>query len=198
MVKKNSFFILPLIVMVFGLTAFMQKSAAGKRADRLHFSNEEIAWITFEEAIEKNKTNPKRILIDMYTDWCGWCKKMDKETFTHPQVVKYVNTHYYAVKFNAEQKEDVVFKDQTFKFVASGARGYHELAAALMNGQMSYPTIVYLDESMNLIGMAAGYQTPQTLEPFIKFFASDSCKSTTMNLQESFNAFTSTMVKEIN
>src|SRR5688572_33238081 len=95
-----------------------------------------VKWITFEEAIKKSKTEKRAIFVDVYTDWCGWCKVMDKNTFSDPQVAKILNDKFYAVKFDAEQREDVVFNGHTFKFVPSGNKGYHELAAALLNNQL--------------------------------------------------------------
>jgi len=50
-----------------------------------------INWMSFEEAYELNKTQPKKIFIDMWTYWCGWCKRMDATTFTNPVVVEYMN-----------------------------------------------------------------------------------------------------------
>src|SRR5450432_2145217 len=73
-----------------------------------------VHWMTFEQAVQKNKTEKRRIFIDVFTDWCGWCKVMDKETFNEPQVAKLLNEKFYAVKFNAEQTEDVVFNGTTF------------------------------------------------------------------------------------
>lgn len=64
---------------------------------------------------------------------------MDKATFQRPEVATYMNEHFYNVKFNAEQKEDIEILGNNFKFIAQGNRGYHELAAALLNGKMSYP-----------------------------------------------------------
>ena len=68
-----------------------------------------VNWITFEEAVKKSKAEKRPIFIDVYTDWCGWCKVMDKNTFNDPAVAKLLNEKFYAVKFDAEQKEDVVF-----------------------------------------------------------------------------------------
>ena len=102
----------------------------------------EINWMSWEQAIEMNKKAPKKIFIDMYTDWCGWCKKMDKSTFIEENVVKVMNDNFYAVKFDAEQKEEIVYKGQAFKYVPSGRKGYHELAAAFLNGKLSYPSFV--------------------------------------------------------
>lgn len=120
--------------------------------------NGPVQWITFEEAIQKSKAERRPVFIDVYTDWCGWCKVMDKNTFNDPQVSKLLNEKFYAVKFNAEQREDVVFDGHTFKFVASGRSGYHELAAALLNNQLSYPTVVFLDEEFKMIQPLAGYR----------------------------------------
>src|SRR5690606_17010397 len=63
-----------------------------------------IQWKTFEEVEALMKTKPKKVLIDVYTDWCGWCKKLDKEVYENPMAIQYINEHFYAIKFNAEQK----------------------------------------------------------------------------------------------
>jgi len=117
-----------------------------------------VRWMTFEEALKKSKAEKRPIFIDVYTDWCGWCKVMDKNTFNDPEVSRLLNEKFYAVKFNAEQREDVVFDGHTFKFVPSGRSGYHELAAALLNNQLSYPTVVFLDEEFKMIQPLAGYR----------------------------------------
>lgn len=132
-------------------------------------SADKITWHTWDEAVVLNKENPKKLFVDLYTDWCGWCKKMDAETFTDPAVIEYMNANYYAVKFNAEQKEDVVFDGRTFKYVPSGNRGYHELAAALLQGKMSYPSFAYLDGDFSLITVSPGYKDPKAMLPELKF-----------------------------
>src|SRR5210317_1659912 len=137
-----------------------------------------VKWYSIEEVQELVKKEPRKIYIDMYTDWCGWCKVMDKKTFTDPDIANHLNTNFYAVKFDAEGKENVDFKNQTFKFVAQGARGYHELAAALMQGKMSYPTSVFLDENLNIISPLPGYQKPEQLNPILEFIGEDHYKTT--------------------
>lgn len=135
-----------------------------------------VKWYTFEEAVKLSKKEPKKLFIDVYTDWCGWCKKMDANTFNNPTVAKYLNEKYYPVKFNAEQKESIVFMDYTFKYVPYGNRGYHELAAALLNNQLSYPTVVFMDEELMLIQPLPGYQLPNTFYPILEFFGDDHYK----------------------
>jgi thioredoxin-related protein len=144
------------------------------------FAQEKIQWMTIEQAYELSLTegNPKKIFIDVYTDWCGWCKRMDKATFQKPEVVAYMNEHYYNVKFNAEQKEDISILDNTFKFVAQGQRGYHELAAALLNGKMSYPTVIFMNHKFEMLSPVPGYQEPLQFMKVAKFFGSNAYKST--------------------
>jgi thioredoxin-related protein len=147
-------------------------------AQEKNVETKEIKWYTIEEAIQLNEKSPKKIFIDVYTDWCGWCKVMDKNTFSQPRIAELLTTYYYPVKFNAEQKDSIVFKGKTYKFVGSGMRGYHELAASILSGQMSYPTVVYMDEQMNVIQPIAGYQEPKQIEPILKFFGTGAYRET--------------------
>jgi thioredoxin-related protein len=138
---------------------------------------EQVNWITFEEAIEKSKTEKRKVFIDVYTDWCGWCKVMDKNTFNDPTIATLLNEKYYAVKFNAEQREDVVFNGNTFKFVENGRNGYHQLAAALMNNQMSYPTVVFLDENFGMIQPLPGYRKAPEFHMIAQFIGENHYKT---------------------
>lgn len=140
-------------------------------------NSESVKWYTIEEVQELVKNEPRKIYIDMYTDWCGWCKVMDKKTFTNKDVAEQLNTNFYAVKFDAEGRENVTFRDQTFKFVSQGSRGYHEFALALM-GKLSYPTSVFLDENLNLISPLPGYYPPEKLDPILEFIGDDHYKNT--------------------
>lgn len=132
-------------------------------------TSHEIQWMSFEEAYEASLEEPKMWFIDMYTDWCGWCKRMDATTFRDSLIIDYMNDNYYAVKFDAEQKEDIVVGDSTYSFVPNGRRGYHELAAVLMNGKMSYPTFVFLNEQRQVLTTAPGYKTNEQMLPILEF-----------------------------
>jgi thioredoxin-related protein len=135
-------------------------------------SAQEVTWLSWSEAAELASTdkNPKKIFVDIYTDWCGWCKKMDKDTFQNTEVAKYMEANFYMVKLDGEGKEPIEYKGKTFKFVPSGRKGYHEFAAALMNGKMSYPTTVFLDEEMKMLSPVPGYQKPQPFLNIAKYF----------------------------
>ncbi|MCH2224337.1 MAG: DUF255 domain-containing protein [Crocinitomicaceae bacterium] len=129
-----------------------------------------IEWITFEEAFKLHQEEPRMWIIDVWTTWCGWCKRMDATTFSDSLVGEAVNGKYYAVSLDAEQKADIVLGDKTYKFVASGRRGYNELAAELLNGQMSYPTVVFLNKELQNLQPIGGYKSKEDFLPIVKFF----------------------------
>lgn len=137
-----------------------------------------VQWLTLEQALEKSKTEKRKIFVDVYTDWCGWCKHMDSTTFVNPAVANYLNDHYYAVKLNAEQTQDIMFKDKAYHFKKVGNRGHHELAALWLNNRLSFPTVVFLDENQNLIQPVPGYQDATKMEAIINYFGSDSHRKT--------------------
>lgn len=155
------------VIVLFGFKGGDEKKTAP--------ADEQIKWYTFQQAYDLGKTKPKKIFIDVYTDWCGWCKKMDASTFKDPGVIKLMNKYFYAVKLNAEMKDTV--RMDTVKFVNPNpgmTRSTHQLAAALLNNQMSYPTTVYLSEKFALLSQAIpGYQTPESIEPILVFLGED-------------------------
>lgn len=128
-----------------------------------------IKWHTFAEALELNKKEPRKIVVDVYTDWCGWCKVMEKNTYNNEVIAEYLNKKFYIVKLDAEQKEDVKIGGKTYKFVPQGRRGYHELAAILLQGNMVYPSVVFLDEKVRILQSFQGYIRAKQFDEIIKF-----------------------------
>ncbi len=139
---------------------------------------EKIEWITFEEAIELSKKKPKKVFIDLYTDWCGWCKRMDAVTFQNSVVASYMQENFYMVKLNAEQKDPITFKGHEFKFVASGRRGVHELAYVILDGKLSYPSVAFMDEKMNMIQAIPGFRKPEEFLMIATFMGDNHYKKT--------------------
>ncbi|HHB78635.1 MAG TPA: DUF255 domain-containing protein [Saprospiraceae bacterium] len=136
----------------------------------LGFSQSKVHWLTMEEAIAKSKVEKRKIFIDVYTHWCGWCKKMEKSTFQTDEVAKILNEDYYPVKLDAEQKAPITFNGRVFQYVKSGRGGYHELAAYFLDSQMSYPTVVFLDENLNIIQAIPGYRDKKEFALMANYF----------------------------
>ncbi len=131
----------------------------------------EIHWYTWEEMAVANAKNPKPIFVDVYTDWCGWCKKMDRSTFRDPKVIKMLSEDFYAVKLDAEQRETINFQGTEFKFTG-GRRGHNELAAALMDNRMSYPTTVLLNAKYERIMISPGFKKAKGLIKELNYVSS--------------------------
>ena len=140
-------------------------------------TGKKVKWYTFQEAVKLSKENPKKLFIDVYTDWCGWCKKMDKETFEHLEIAKILNKEYYPVKFDAESADTIEFNGKTFINEGGRSRNPHQLAVALLQGQMSYPSVVYMTEDLQLLTAVPGYLTPEQIEPILLYFANDDYKT---------------------
>jgi uncharacterized protein YyaL (SSP411 family) len=103
---------------------------------------EKLNWLTLSEVETKLKEQPRPVLIDLYTDWCGWCKVMDKKTYTNQQLIQYLNEKFYVVKLNAESRESLSWKGKTYAF--NPQYKTNEIALYLTGGQLSYPTTVFI------------------------------------------------------
>jgi thioredoxin-related protein len=127
-----------------------------------------IDWMTIEEAEQANKKEPRKIFVDVYTNWCGWCKKMDKTTFSDSLVQKYGKEKFYFVKLNAEDQNSIIFKEKVFRYNAQMQA--NELAVQLLNGQMGYPTLVFLDEKSTPIQTFGSYMDAKQFLMLLHYF----------------------------
>jgi thioredoxin-related protein len=129
----------------------------------------QVNWMSWEEMNRAYQENPKKVMVNVYTNWCRWCKKMEMQTFQDPDLSNYLNEHFYCVRFNAESTEMVNFQGEVYRF--QKADGYHELAAKILNGRMSYPTFVFLDENLQVIQPIPGFKDPRDFQMITSYFA---------------------------
>lgn len=150
-------------------------------------------WYTFAQAVELQKKNPKPIMVDVYTSWCGPCKMMSANTFGNPLIAKYLNENFYPVKFNAETFDSVMFNGYLFvnKNAPGTPRPVHDFAISILDSKLVYPSIVFINENVQRIQVLTGYYQPAQFEPIMKFFGSGKYIGT------SFDDFQKTFVPEI-
>ena len=122
-----------------------------------------LEWMNMDQLAKIPLSGSKYYLIDIYTEWCGWCKIMDNKTFSDQEVQEYLQENFHLIKFDAERKAPVNFKNKIYNWVEGGKKGHNELALELLEGKMAYPGLVYLDTDLNVIKVSSGYKNPKEL-----------------------------------
>jgi len=141
--------------------------------------NTGIKWVSITEAEQLQKKNPKKILIDVYTDWCGWCKRLDATTYKNAEIIKYVNDNFYAVKLNAESKDKIVYKDQEYTY--SPSTRINGVASNFLSSQGGYPTTTFLNETLEVITIVPGYLAADMMGNVLHFIAENHYQTMTWN-----------------
>jgi thioredoxin-related protein len=129
---------------------------------------DKINWITLAEAEKAFKTEKKTVLIDLYTDWCGWCKVMDQKTYSDPEVVRYINEHFLAVKLDAETREKITWLGKEYNYQPSSK--VNAYAVYLTRGNLSFPTTVFIPPSEPEPLAVPGFLKPADIESLLKYF----------------------------
>ncbi|NBL64583.1 thioredoxin fold domain-containing protein [Flavobacterium sp. NST-5] len=132
---------------------------------------QEIKWMTLDQALAAQKKKAKPIFMDVYTDWCGPCKMLDKNTFQTKEVADYINANYYAVKFNGEGNSEVTYKGTKYgnpKYDANrkGRNAVHDFTIFLK--VQGYPSMYIFDKKGELKAPIVGYHTAEQLLPLLK------------------------------
>jgi thioredoxin-related protein len=127
-----------------------------------------VEWMTLEQVAASMQKERRPILIDLYTDWCGWCKVMDKKTYSNKKVSAYLQQKFYSVKLNAEGKQSITWNGKLYRFNANYKT--HDFAMYLTGGQLSYPTTVIIPVEQLQPQAIPGYLEPKEFELVVKYF----------------------------
>lgn len=155
-------------IFIFAFVILLNSYCNGQAVTKETTVRHGIQWMSFEDAVKATEQNPKKIYIDVYTAWCGWCKRMDATTFDDDTISAYMMKNYYCVKLDAETRDTIYFKDKAF--VYKPEMKANEIALSLLSGKMGYPSSVFIDEKFNLLSLVQSYLTPQQLMPMLIFF----------------------------
>ncbi|MCP4123432.1 MAG: DUF255 domain-containing protein [Bacteroidetes bacterium] len=170
--KRYLWFILPVFIVLSGFAGLHEEEVS-----EYSFSDDDnqIEWLTFEEALMRNAEEPKMIFIDFYTDWCSWCKKMDANIFSNPQIGALMNQDYYAVKFNAEEDISINWKEKEYVLDNTRRRPAHEIAIELAttDERLGYPTFVVLDNNFEKKKAYQGYKTVDALKQILEYYGDE-------------------------
>lgn len=135
-----------------------------------------IQWKTVAEAYKSNQTSQtKKVFVDVYTDWCGWCKKMDNSTFADSLVAVIMNHYFHPVKFDAESKAELTIGDTVYRNPFPDVkRSTHSWATSILKGKLSYPSFAFLDAQFTpMTPPVQGYQTAEDLAVMLAYVGRD-------------------------
>lgn len=145
-----------------------------------YVSAQKIEWKTIEQAAKVNpKNSAKLYFVDFYTTWCGWCKKMDRTTFTDPTVSKILSAYFIPVKFDAEGSVEFVWNGVKYANAATapgGRASTHSFAKKMLGTQMGFPSFGIFASNQSQLTVIQGYQTPEDLVVMLWYFASGDYK----------------------
>jgi thioredoxin-related protein len=130
---------------------------------------ERIRWVSLDAAMDYSKRQNKMILVFISTEWCGWCKLMEKKTFQQKSVIQYMNEHFVAVRLDGLYPKDIWFKGFRFRYIPEIQA--HQLAYQLLDGKLKYPSMVLMNYKAEVITPIYGYLEGRELVRVLSYYA---------------------------
>lgn len=180
--QKKAVFILFICFFSFSFTKIKTD-----RNEKLH-NKEKIDWLSIDEVKIKLQKESRPVLIDLYTNWCYWCKVMNKKTYSDLKVIEYINKYYYAVRLNAETKDSLAWGGEMYKY--SDENKVNNFSIYITQGQLAFPNTVIFADVKKTPASIPGFMEPKEIEVILKYFGDGSYKN--QNFAEYSSNFKST------
>lgn len=136
-----------------------------------------VNWLSIKEAQQKNKEVQKPFIIDIYTDWCGWCKHMMKTTYSNAGIANYINSNFYPVKFDAETKDTIEYNGKIYKPTSKEPKTPHELAIKFLGTSLSYPSTMFVTNNFEYNLLSQGFIEDKKIEPLLVFMVENAWRN---------------------
>jgi thioredoxin-related protein len=152
--------LLPLSFFALMTWADTQKESDKKQPSEKKEDNKEIRWMSYDVGLEKAKANQKHVFIDFTAKWCGWCKKMDSETFSKPEVIQMINDNFIPVRVDGDSKRELDIDG--YKVTEQNLTRYDF-------GVRGFPAFWFLKPDGTKLGMINGYRNADYMMEALAF-----------------------------
>jgi thioredoxin-related protein len=166
-----------ILMVLMSLAVMSSISCAGSKKETPKAAAGAVVWMAWDQAMTSAQEEGKFIVVDVYTDWCHWCKVMDEKTYVDPAVAGLMKESFVAVKLNAERENTVNFK----------GKAYTEMDLARNLGVNGYPTTMFLASDGTVIGKIPGYIEAPVFKQILEYLTSGSYKSMSLDQYMSGN-----------
>lgn len=153
------------------LALLLAPLAAGVQAAVVHGTNAPVAkstagtavrWVPLENGLKSAETSKKYLFVSVYTDWCGYCRKLEATTYKAPPVIAELDKHFESVKLNAESDELVTWKGK--KITAR--------ALTALWGVEGFPTLLFINRHGEIVGSFNSYVEPDMMVKLLTYISS--------------------------
>jgi thioredoxin-related protein len=139
-------------VILFSCSLISQSKSGQSKAEKL-------TWNSFDAGIKKAQSSGKKVLIDVYADWCKWCKTMDTVTYVDSKIKEYLNKNYVLIKLDGESRDQLTYDGKKMS-AAEFAQGM---------GVTGFPATLFLKSNGGAITMLPGYSEPKMFIQVLSF-----------------------------
>jgi len=160
-----------IMMVLMSLAVLSSISCSGSKKETPKAAAGSVAWMAWDQAMATAQEEGKFIVVDVYTDWCHWCKVMDEKTYVDLAVAGLMKESFVAVKLNAERDNIVNFK----------GKAYTEIDLARNFDVSGFPTTMFLASDGAVIGKIPGYIEAPVFKKILEYLTSGSYKSMSLD-----------------